>query len=82
MKKAWQWMGAVLLLACAWAALPARAAGPADVVGMVLDVQGSGEVLQKDRDNKDVASKLQLLGYVKAGAKIKLDAVSKASVSH
>lgn len=82
MKKAWQWILPALLLACTWAALPARAAGAADVVGMVLDVQGSGEVTQKDRDNKDVPGKLQLLGYVKAGAKIRLDAASKASVSH
>jgi hypothetical protein len=82
MKKTWQWLSAALLLACAWAGQPAWAAGPADVVGMVLDVQGSGEVVQKDRDNKDTVGKLQLLGYVKAGAKIKLDAASKASVSH
>ncbi|GAB2865687.1 hypothetical protein GCM10027277_38100 [Pseudoduganella ginsengisoli] len=81
MKKLWQWIVTALLLACTWAALPARAAD-ADVVGMVLDVQGSGEVQQKDRENKDTTSKLQLLGYVKNGAKIKLDAVSKASVSH
>lgn len=82
MKTAWRWILPALLLACAWAALPARAAGPSEVVGMVLDVQGAGEVVQKGRDNKDVASKLQLLAYVKAGAKIKLDAASKASVSH
>lgn len=79
---AWKWFGAAFLLACAAIAQPACAAGPADVVGMVLDVQGSGEVMQKDRDNKETVGKLQLLGYVKAGAKIKLDAVSKASVSH
>ncbi|MBY0239606.1 MAG: hypothetical protein K2X55_09860 [Burkholderiaceae bacterium] len=82
MKTAWRWILPALLLACAWAALPARAAGPSEVVGMVLDVQGAGEVVQKGRDNKDVASKLQLLAYVKAGARIKLDAASKASVSH
>ena len=82
MRKTWQWILPALLLALSWAALPARAAGAAEVVGMVLDVQGSGEVVQKDRDNKDVAGKLQLLGYVKAGAKIRLDAASKASVSH
>lgn len=56
---------------------PALAAGPEDVVGMVLDVQGSGELVRAGR-----ASKLQLLSYVKPGAQLKLEAGSKASVSH
>lgn len=55
----------------------ALAAGPDDVVGMVLDLQGNGEILRKGEN-----SKLQLLNYVKPGAELKLDAGSKASVSH
>lgn len=55
----------------------ARAAGPDDVVGMVLDVQGSGELLRSGR-----SSKLQLLSYIKPGAQFKLEAGSKASLSH
>jgi hypothetical protein len=55
----------------------AQAAGPDDVVGMVLDVQGSGEIVRAGR-----TSKLQLLSYVKPGAQLKLEAGSKASVSH
>lgn len=56
---------------------PALAAGPDDVVGMVLDVQGTGELVRAGRN-----SKLQLLSYVKPGAQLKLEAGSKASVSH
>jgi hypothetical protein len=78
--KGWRWLNTVVMLMLAMQL--ARAAGPADVVGMVLDVQGSGEVEQKGRDDKDSVGKLQLLGYVKAGAKIRLEAASKASVSH
>ena len=54
----------------------AMAAQPA-ATGMVLDVQGSGEVLQQG-----TRSKLQLLGYVQPGATITLDAGARASVSH
>lgn len=81
--KGWRWLSAAfMLMLAAQVVQTARAAGPADVVGMVLDVQGSGEVAQKGRDDKESIGKLQLLGYVKAGAKIKLEAASKASVSH
>lgn len=52
-------------------------AAPADnAVGMVLDLQGTGQVT-----DKGVVSKLQLLGYLKPQARIVLDPGSKASLS-
>lgn len=68
---------AAALLAALLAAAPARAAGPDQVVGMVLDVQGNGE-LKQGADS----SKLQLLSYLKPGTQLRLDAGARASVSH
>ncbi|MES2153277.1 MAG: hypothetical protein V4508_26145 [Pseudomonadota bacterium] len=68
------------LIVLAWLAMLApllHAAGADDVVGMVLDVQGNGEMKVKGE-----ASKLQLLSYLKPGTQIKLDAGARASVSH
>lgn len=69
-------LAAALLAGWLWAA-PARAAGPEQVVGMVLDVQGSGELKQGAETGK-----LQLLSYLKPGAQLRLDAGAHASVSH
>jgi hypothetical protein len=52
-------------------------AAPASTMGMVLDLQGSGDLLRKGD-----SSKLQLLSYVQAGVQLRLAAGSKASVSH
>jgi hypothetical protein len=54
----------------------ATAATSNDVVGMVLDLQGSGEILYKEN-----SSKLQLLSYLKPQMQLKLAAGSKASLS-
>ncbi|GJJ00725.1 hypothetical protein RugamoR64_12630 [Duganella rhizosphaerae] len=71
------WLIRVVLLAaaCALAGAPARAAE--EVVGMVLDVQGNGELVRNTQH-----SKLQLLNYVKPGEQLRLDAGARASVSH
>ncbi|MES3022413.1 MAG: hypothetical protein V4857_12610 [Pseudomonadota bacterium] len=66
-----------LAIACILAATGARAAPPAEAVGMVLDLRGSGEVA-----GRAAPTKLRLLGYIKPGDQITLDADSKASVSH
>jgi hypothetical protein len=55
----------------------AIAASDNDVVGMIVNLQGGGEVVAGD-----VNSKMQLLQYVKPKMQLKLDAGSKASVSH
>lgn len=67
----------LLALWCMLMAPWALAAAPDDVVGMVLDLQGNGELVRKGESGK-----LQLLNYVKLGAQIKLDAGAKVSVSH
>ncbi|MES2263944.1 MAG: hypothetical protein V4724_35950 [Pseudomonadota bacterium] len=74
MMKLLRWSLTVCLMLLAVAA---RAAGPDEVVGMVLDVQGNGELLRQGR-----TSKLQLLSYIKPGTQLKIDAGAKASVSH
>ncbi len=65
-------------LAAVLMAAPAAvlATAPASA-GLVLDVQGSGEIVQQG-----ARSKLQLLGYLQPGATLMLEAGSKASVSH
>lgn len=65
----------MLVLACCLLGAAAHAAD--EVVGMVLDVQGGGEVIDRGQ-----ASRLQLLGYLKPGAQLRLDAGARASVSH
>lgn len=73
-----RWIAVCSMLLMAQMMQVARAASAEDaVVGMVLDVQGNGELLRQGRSNK-----LQLLSYVKPGAQLKLDAGGKASVSH
>lgn len=69
----------MLLLACCLLGAAAHPAARAadEVVGMVLDVQGGGEVIDQGQ-----ASRLQLLGYLKPGAQLRLDAGARASVSH
>jgi hypothetical protein len=55
----------------------AIAASDNDVVGMIVNLQGNGEVVAGD-----ASSKMQLLQYVKPKMQLKLDAGSKASISH
>jgi hypothetical protein len=55
----------------------ARAASDSDVVGMIVDLQGHGEIVQQS-----VHSKMQLLQYIKPNMQLVVDADSKASVSH
>lgn len=63
---------AVLLTFCVQAV-----AAPGDqAVGMVLDLQGTGRVA-----DKDVVTRLQLLAYLKPQTRIMLDAGSKVSLS-
>lgn len=65
------------LLALALCCLAPAHAGPDDVVGMVLDIQGGGEIARKG----DVR-KLQLLGYLKPGARVTVEPGAKVSLSH
>lgn len=69
------WISEWLLAAAC--CLPPAVAAAEEVVGMVLDVQGSGEILRKGQ-----GSKLQLLNYVKPGEQLRLDSGARASVSH
>lgn len=64
---------AALLSACAPIAL---AGGSDGAVGMVLDLQGSGQIKEGG-----AASKLQLLAYLKPQMQVTLDAGSKASLT-
>jgi len=66
-------LGMAMALACL---APARAAQD-DVVGMVLDVHGAGEIARKG----DVR-KLQLLSYLKPGARVTVESGAKVSLSH
>lgn len=63
------WLGLAPLLALA--------AAPDEVVGMVLDLQGNGEMVRQAESGK-----LQLLNYIKPGAQIRLEAGARLSVSH
>lgn len=65
-------LGAILLPAAALVA-----AAPTATIGMVLDLQGSGDLLRNGE-----SSKLQLLSYVQPGVQLRFAAGSKASVSH
>lgn len=64
----------LLALSCLLGA-PAGAADSA--VGIVLDVQGGGELLDRGQ-----ASRLQLLSYLRPGTQLRLDSGAHASVSH
>lgn len=65
------------LLALALTCLAPAHAGPDDVVGMVLDVHGNGEIARKG----DVR-KLQLLSYLKPGTRVTVEPGAKVSLSH
>jgi hypothetical protein len=68
----------ILVLLCSPLISPlAMAASDNDVVGMIVNLQGGGEVVAGD-----ASSKMQLLQYVKPKMQLKLEAGSKASVSH
>src|SRR5436190_1068741 len=58
------------------AAAQAVAATEQGVVGMVLDLQGAGQLVDKGK-----AGKLQLLSYVKPQMELRLEPGSKASLS-
>jgi hypothetical protein len=68
------WVGLAALLMAAAGGV--SAAAPASA-GLVLDVQGKGEIVQQG-----ARGKLQLLDYLQPGATLTLDAGSKASISH
>lgn len=67
----------LLWLLCCLAGAANAAAAADEVVGMVLDVQGGGELIDKGQP-----SRLQLLGYLKPGVRLRLDSGARASVSH
>lgn len=66
-----------LLAASMMFAMSIASAAPVATMGMVLDLQGNGELLRKGE-----SSKLQLLSYVQPGVQLRLAAGAKASVSH
>ncbi len=72
-------VGLLLLVACLLAGGATMAASPSAPAGagMVLDLQGAGEVSAKGERRK-----LKLLDYLQAGEQLTLAAGSKASLSH